>query len=256
MPNFSGMRHRGGAGGFNGGFQGQEINPEDLFNAFFGGGGFGNAQSKPQPVLFSSLHSTADQPWYPAFSFGNGGFHSTRVYPQQRARQQQQRDPNAPPPPLYVQLMPLLVLILFGLLNFLPSLLSAGQTPPPAYDFTSTSPRFNERRMTSEHGVDYWVAKEEWTHHPMWEAVKAEQRGEGRGGIYKLKKFERDVEMKYVRCVVVSLLKEMKTASTTDELSSHCSSLQSSCIDETERRNQHIERSRGRSWPRPFQPFL
>mmetsp|Transcript_951 Transcript_951/g.2043 ORF Transcript_951/g.2043 Transcript_951/m.2043 type:complete len:450 (+) Transcript_951:136-1485(+) len=103
--------NRGGGGGMRrgpGGMHfrpGQEVNPEDIFNMFFGGGMGGGMHRGPGGVHFST-------------NFGGmpGGFRQQ----QQRRRngqQQQQQQPEAPGLAGLIQILPFLVIMLLSFFN-------------------------------------------------------------------------------------------------------------------------------------------
>ncbi|PWN53843.1 DnaJ-domain-containing protein [Violaceomyces palustris] len=140
---FGGMR---GAQQFRGGQMfGDEIDPQDLFNMFFGGG-MGNGE----------LSGTT-------FTFGGPGVRTTyyrQPRPNMRGQQQNQSPQNAN---ILLQLLPLLVLGLFSLLSYAPSLFS---TPDPGFSWTPTS-QFRTQRMTPKHNVAYFVNDQQFSSHPI-----------------------------------------------------------------------------------------
>ncbi|CDZ97232.1 Molecular chaperone (DnaJ superfamily) [Phaffia rhodozyma] len=172
--------------GFNGGGQfAQEVNPEDLFNAFFGGGsGFGGGSP------FGGQ----------TFTFGNGGFHQTRVYPQRRARNPQGNGAETESS-LLSQLAPMLILVLFSLISFLPNILNP-PVQPPSFSFAPRSPDFTTERLTSKFSVPYYVNPAEFNRHPIFESIPGSQKSNPKAGIYssELRKFEeQEVELGYVK---------------------------------------------------------
>ena len=82
---------------------GQEVNPEDIFNMFFGGGMGGGMHRGPGGVHFST-------------NFGGmpGGF---RHQQQRRRNGQQQQEPEAPGLAGLIQLLPFLVIMLLSFFN-------------------------------------------------------------------------------------------------------------------------------------------
>ncbi|KAL7416064.1 hypothetical protein BDY24DRAFT_433487 [Mrakia frigida] len=230
----------GGGGGFSSqrGFSGaQEVNPEDLFNMFFGGGGGGfggNTQSEIRflfrPFVSPSTLSLSLSPsssltyrlfvTVSAFSFGNGGFQSTRRTTPQARRP----TTDGPPPPLYVQLLPLLILFGFSLLTILPSLFGSPSIPPPTYSFQPHPPsQHTVQRQTSTYSIPYFVNQKQFESHPIWESIPEARRGEEKAGKWsgELRKWEREVEMGYVR------------------------GLQGACRSEMEEKERRIEEKRG-----------
>ncbi|KAN0059715.1 Chaperone protein dnaJ [Thecaphora frezii] len=139
----------GGAGmrgtPFRGGMYADEIDPQDLFNMFFGGGmgnaGFGGA----------------------TFTFGGPGGR-TQYYRQARpagARTGQAQQPqNAS---ILLQILPLLILGLFSLLTYAPSLFS---TPDPNFSWQPTG-LYRTQRMTPQHNVPYYVNDRQFNSHPI-----------------------------------------------------------------------------------------
>lgn len=137
---FGGM---GGAPFRGGGMYGDEIDPNDLFNMFFGGGmGMGGAQ-------FGGT----------TFTFGGPGMR-THQFRQHRPGQRRAQEPqNAN---ILLQLLPLLVLGLFSLLAYAPSLFS---TPDPSFTWSPSS-TYKTQRMTSKHHVPYYVNDNQFNNHP------------------------------------------------------------------------------------------
>ncbi|EPT00742.1 hypothetical protein FOMPIDRAFT_1049506 [Fomitopsis schrenkii] len=178
---FSGMPSAGRAAstftanGFGGGgFEG-EISPEELFNMFFGGGRgggpFGGTTFGGGPVFSAS--------------FGPGGFRTTGVRTNMRQAPQQANDTRS----TFMQLLPLILLFAFSLLNFLPSLFSMPSTPDPRFAFTPST-RYNLERTTGGLGVKYHVNSAEFSGHP----VAAELARNGNKPGPELSRFEKTVE--------------------------------------------------------------
>ena len=158
---FGGMRGQPFRGG---GMYADEIDPNDLFNMFFGGG-MGGAQ-------FGGT----------TFSFGGPGMR-THQFRQQRAgpRRQQAEPQNAG---ILLQLLPLLVLGLFSLLAYAPTLFS---TPDPSFTW-SPSTNFRTQRMTETYHIPYYVNDHQFNTHPF---VTGESSKKDLAG------FERRVENAY-----------------------------------------------------------
>lgn len=173
------------------GGMGAEIDPNDLFNMFFGGGmgnGFGGT----------------------SFSFGGpGGVHMHQfggpgtAYARQARQGTRNRQTNDSPTPVLLQLLPLIILGLFSLLSYAPTLFS---TPDPLY---SWSPQGSYRlaRQTPTHNVKYYVDQTSWHTHP-WVAAAAKLntgsqsadpavQAEANRAASKLQGFERRVENQY-----------------------------------------------------------
>lgn len=170
-----GFRAYGPAGGM-----GAEIDPNDLFNMFFGGGmgnGFGGT----------------------TFAFGGpGGVRTAQFGGQNFYRRQQQgrARPQNDSTPMLLQLLPLLLLGLFSLLSFLPALFS---TPDPTYTW-SPQGSYRQSRMTPTNNVKYFVDPSAWNQHP-WVAQSSRVGGaadtsaaDAAQASSKLQAFERRVE--------------------------------------------------------------
>ncbi|KAI6023879.1 hypothetical protein PISMIDRAFT_99853 [Pisolithus microcarpus 441] len=158
-----------------------EMSPEELFNMFFGGGMNGGFGAGP----FGGPVFTA--------SFGPGGFSRTRVHVNRRAPPNAQGE-QGQARPLFLQLLPLLLLFAFSILSALPSLLSSS-TPDPRFAF-SQSPRFNVERQTDNMGIRYHVNGPEFFNHPKIAADLA--GGSVRRGS-ALARFESHVEHAYTQ---------------------------------------------------------
>ncbi|SPO21672.1 related to HLJ1 - Co-chaperone for Hsp40p [Ustilago trichophora] len=159
---FGGMRGTPFRGG---GMYADEIDPNDLFNMFFGGGGMGGAQ-------FGGT----------TFTFGGPGMRTHQFRQQRPGPRRQQADPqNAS---ILLQLLPLLVLGLFSLLAYAPTLFS---TPDPSFTW-SPSTTYKTQRMTENHRVPYYVNDNQFNNHPFVT---------GEGSKKDLAGFERRVENAY-----------------------------------------------------------
>jgi len=175
MPSFS----RGSPGFAQGPFEG-EISPEELFNMFFGGGGgFGGGGFGGGGPMFTA-------------SFGPGGFrtHSMRTNMPRREAAAENNQPRS----VFLQLLPIFILLGFTFLNALPSLFSSTPTPDPRFSFAHTS-RYNVERATNGLGIKYHVNSAEFSGHP----IAAElARNENRPGP-ELRRFENIVERVYTQ---------------------------------------------------------
>lgn len=158
-----------------------EMSPEELFNMFFGGGMNGGFGAGP----FGGPVFTA--------SFGPGGFSRTRVHVNRRAPPNAQGE-QGQARPLFLQLLPLLLLFAFSILSALPSLLSSS-TPDPRFAFSQSS-RFNVERQTDNMGIRYHVNGPEFFNHPKIAADLA--GGSVRRGS-ALARFESHVEHAYTQ---------------------------------------------------------
>ncbi|CAO1615450.1 unnamed protein product [Parajaminaea phylloscopi] len=142
-PSMSSFGGRAGPQRYSRGFAGEEIDPQDLFNMFFGGGlggmnGFGGT----------------------TFTFGSPGmqrtyYRSGTAGPGRGARAGQ---PPAQNPNLLWQLFPILIIALFSLISYLPSLVGPQE---PSFAF-APSGRFRDQRFTAPRSVSYYVDKKEW----------------------------------------------------------------------------------------------
>ncbi|WVR09205.1 hypothetical protein IAU60_006267 [Kwoniella sp. DSM 27419] len=178
----------GGMSGFGGGGPGMyqsEINPEDLFNMFFGGGGGGFGGGSP----FGQAN---------VFTFGGpGGFQAQYGGRRRPAPRQAAGDAQASP---FVALLPIIILFLFAFISIIPSLFTATQAPDPAYSFEASQGRTTSRE-TSNWNVPYYVNGKEWESSELWTSVPDNRRGKGKEGLYstRLRTFERGVENHYAR---------------------------------------------------------
>lgn len=92
-----------------GGFQG-EMTPEELFNMFFGNGGFNGAGGfggQPGKPILVSINTEAETPVVFSASFGPGGFRTTRVRPR---RAQNDGGGDTPESTKLLQLLPIQIL--------------------------------------------------------------------------------------------------------------------------------------------------
>lgn len=132
-----------------------------------------------------------------AFTFANGGFQQTRMHPRQRARAPE----NAEPSSLLSQLAPMLILVLFSLVSFLPSLLNPPIEPPP-FSFSPSPPVYTDERLTTRFEVPYYVNPGQFARHPIWESIPVGQKANPKAGRWSadLRRFEeQEVELGYVR---------------------------------------------------------
>ncbi|PWN91459.1 DnaJ-domain-containing protein [Acaromyces ingoldii] len=161
---------RGGPGGatyrtYGGGGMNGEIDPQDLFNMFFGGGGT-------------------------TFHFGGPGVHFGPGMPRRpRAGGHQ---PQQESTSILLQLLPILILGLFSLLSYAPTLFG---TPDPLYTWNAQG-AYRMPRTTLKHNVKYHVDPTAWSQHPFVQAA-AGSGSATRKDTSKLDGFERRVENSY-----------------------------------------------------------
>lgn len=147
-----GMRGRGGNMHFNG----QEVNPEDIFNMFFGGGmpggagGMGGMGGPGFRVYTSGMG--------PGFAFGgmNPNMHQRRR--QQQQHQQQQQQPEGILGQL-VQFLPLLMILFLSFFN-MPGESSGGATGGSRYfSLTPVNPYINplHTKLSNVKDIPYFV---------------------------------------------------------------------------------------------------
>jgi len=154
---------------------GGEIDPQDLFNMFFGGGmsnGFGGGTT---------------------FSFGGpGGMRAAQFGGGQarRARAGGNRNEQESTPML-LQLLPILILGLFSLLSYAPTLFG---TPDPGFTWKPQGV-YRQPRMTPTYNVQYHVDPNSWNSHPF--IVEANTSPNDQKSTSKLRNFEKRVENSY-----------------------------------------------------------
>lgn len=168
---------------FNGAaFASEEISPEDLFNMFFGGGGFGGP-------AFSS--ATFMGPGFTPHTYyrtaGGAGRRAAHQHFQQQARARQQS--NTAGWSVLLQILPLLILFGYSLLSGLFT------DSTPAYSIKPTSV-YSQMRMTNHHQVPYYVNPS------AFRPVEQNQ--------YKLSRVEQQVEMDWVRNLQFACQNERK----------------------------------------------
>ncbi|SPO03326.1 related to HLJ1 protein [Cephalotrichum gorgonifer] len=151
---FSGFARRHPADGMGGAGWQQEMTPEEMFQRFFGGGGFGGGFGGGPFGAFDTG---------PQFVFNMGGGPGIRVHQFGGARPQ--RRPRAANEPeqsgsALQTILGLLPIILFFIIPVLTSLFSGSGTDQPAgprmvYD--QPMPPYTEHRQTPSYKVDYFV---------------------------------------------------------------------------------------------------
>ncbi|CAD6900199.1 unnamed protein product [Tilletia controversa] len=179
---------RAGGGGFpaqqfRGGF-GDEIDPTEIFNMFFGtGAGMGGVHMNMNGQTFSfggggpSAFRTAQ--FGGGAAGGRAGGRRTQQGGQQRERTHQDAS-------IWLQILPLLIIGLFTILTALPSIFL---TPDPKFAFAPTG-AYRSQRFTPQHGVSYYVDQTAFGRHPF-----VAENSQSNGG---LPGFERRVERSWV----------------------------------------------------------
>lgn len=155
---------------------GGEIDPQDLFNMFFGGAmgnGFGGGGT--------------------TFSFGGPAGFRTAQFGGQRAAQTRARTRNAngeqqENTSVFLQLLPIIILGLFSLLSYAPSLFG---TPDPQFTWKPQGV-YRQQRTTPTYNVQYNVNPAEWNLHPF--VTEANSSPLDKKATSKLKNFEKRVE--------------------------------------------------------------
>ena len=137
-----------------------------------------NAMTRPRTLTACLAVFTA--------TFGPGGFRTTR----QNMRQEQQQ---AEPRSAWIQLLPLIILFAFSLLNALPSLFSTPPIPDPRFSF-APSARYNLERTTHDLNVKYHVNSAEFSGHPI-----AAELARNDKHTPQLHKFEHNIERAYTQ---------------------------------------------------------
>ncbi|KAE8221535.1 hypothetical protein CF319_g5122 [Tilletia indica] len=164
---------------FRGGGFGDEIDPTEIFNMFFGtGAGMGGVHMSMNGQTFSFGGPSAFRGAQgPGLRRQGGGHH----------QQQQQRGGRThQDASIWLQILPLLVIGLFTILTALPSLFT---TADPKYTFAPAG-AYRSQRFTPGHGVSYYVDQTSFTRHPF---VTGESQSNG-----GLPGFERRVERTWV----------------------------------------------------------
>ena len=99
---------------------------------------------------------------------------------------------NNAPRSIFVQLLPLLFLLIIPLLNALPELFATAPTPDPRFSFKAT-PRYNVERTTEGLGIKYHVNAAEFSGHPIAAELARNDQKPGPS----LLRFESNVERAY-----------------------------------------------------------
>ncbi|WFD28195.1 Chaperone protein dnaJ [Malassezia nana] len=146
-----------------------EMDPEDLFNMFFGGAGMAGAQ-------FGG----------PMFTFGGPGFrtHYYRPGAGARARQGgQQATGGANQTAMWFQLLPILIVLFFTIVSYIPQLFTVSD---PDFRWRPTS-LHRAQRTTKDRGISYYVDPVSFAKHPF---VTASTTYKSQGG--KVQRFSKD----------------------------------------------------------------
>lgn len=166
---------------------GPDIDPEDLFNMFFGGGMGGGP--------FGST---------PVFTFGGPGMrtHYYRPGAGARARQAGQQSAQTNQTAMWFQLLPLLILLLFTILSYLPNLFTVSD---PDFRWRPTS-LHRAQRTTFDRGISYYVDPVAFAKHPYVTATTTSTRQGGNVQRFsreknspELRAFERRVEESWMK---------------------------------------------------------
>lgn len=165
-------------------FQDGGIDPDDLFNMFFGGGGGGMGGSP-----FGGAR---------VYTFGGGGPTYARrrpAHPNAYARPQHGEEQS----PL-LALLPIGLLILFILFSVIPSLFAGPYQPDPGYSF-APSAQFDTPRHTWQRSVPYHVNRAEFEQSDVFQSVPEHKRSERNSGLFssKMRAFERGIEENHIR---------------------------------------------------------
>lgn len=162
-------------------FQDGGIDPDDLFNMFFGGGMGGGSPFGGARV----------------YTFGGGGptYHRRRpgnAY----ARPNHNGEEQSP----LLALLPIGLLLLFILFSVIPSMFAGPYQPDPSYSF-SPSAQFDTPRHTWQRSVPYHVNRAEFEASDIYNSVPEHKRQERNSGLFssKMRAFERGVEENHIR---------------------------------------------------------
>ncbi|KAL9934011.1 hypothetical protein V8E36_007093 [Tilletia maclaganii] len=165
-------------GGGRGGPFGDEIDPTEIFNMFFGNGagmGMGGVHMSMNGQTFAFGNRAGfrtGQPRMRRQGGAGGGDH---------ARERTHADAS-----IWLQLLPIIVIGLFTLLTALPGLFA---TPDPRFTFWPAG-AYRTQRFTPKHTVSYYVDQNSFSKHPF---VTGESQSNG-----GMPGFERRVEQKWV----------------------------------------------------------
>lgn len=157
-------------------FQDGGIDPDDLFNMFFGGGGMGGSPFGGARV----------------YTFGNGQY-ARRRQPNAYAGRPEEQSP-------LLALLPIGLLLLFILFSVIPSIFSGPYQPDPSYSF-QPSQQFDMPRHTWQRSVPYHVNRAEFEASDVWNSIPEHKRSDRNSGLFssKMRAFERGVEENHIR---------------------------------------------------------
>lgn len=165
-----GFARRPAGAGFQGGFQGDDVSPEELFRMFFGQGAGGFGGGGP----FGGGGGFGGGPFGGASTFqffGPGGVRMGTGMPRQAGMAGGAGGRAGPQgsSSTWIQLAPLFFLLALSFLTQLPSLFSSPDSVDPDFSFDKTS-SFSVPRTTSS-GVQYYVSPEQFAQHPLYESI-------------------------------------------------------------------------------------
>lgn len=128
-------------------------------------------------------------------SFGPNGFQRARTRHHPQAQRQQEAQTTSP----LLQVLPIIILFIISFLGSLPSLSSMFTTPDPGYTFSPTR-AYSTERITSSYKVPYYVNKQEFESHSIYESIPLSARDSKQAGTtsHKLRSFENGIERVYV----------------------------------------------------------
>ena len=146
------------------------------------------------------------------FTFGSGGFRTTRMGGVPRQQQQQGADRNQ-----LLTLLPVLFIFFFPFFSsIISSLFSTPPIPDPLYAF-KMSKQFATERLTTPHKVAYYVDEKQFSKHPIWESLSPEAQQSSQAGKVsrspQLYKFEKRIEEHFAQYYWDSVLINMTSSS-------------------------------------------
>ncbi|CAE7074872.1 unnamed protein product [Rhizoctonia solani] len=180
--------------GYNHMFFEEEINPEDVFNMFFGGSGFAG------PGFSAGFgNGFGGGPMFSA-SFGGPRIRVQRFGAPRRPAGQQQTTETGDTRSIFVQLLPLIALLAISLFSSLFSFITTGGTPSyPAFRYDQSG-SFKVEQSTTRLNVPYFVSPREWAEHPIGKVAEQIKTGSSEASasdLSKLRSFEAVVERRY-----------------------------------------------------------
>lgn len=160
---------------------GAEIDPQDLFNMFFGGGmgnGFGGG---------GTTFSFGGPSGFRTAQFGGGPTMRRPRAGGPAARNNNETENTS----MILQLLPIIILGLFSLLSYAPTLFG---TPDPSFTWKPQGV-YRQPRVTTTYNVKYHVNPNEWNTHPF--VTQANASPSDNKATSKLKGFEKRVETSF-----------------------------------------------------------